>query len=68
MQEFVDNSDTYSVYFKVKLSEENMKIAEKAGLLKFFRLSTTISTQNMHLFDSLGNMKKYESATDSELL
>ncbi|KAL2461238.1 DNA topoisomerase 2 [Abeliophyllum distichum] len=52
---------TDSVNFEIDLSEENMRIAMQEGLLKKFKLTTTISTSNMHLFDSKGVIKKYDT-------
>ncbi|KAL2478354.1 DNA topoisomerase 2 [Forsythia ovata] len=52
---------TDSVNFEIDLSEENMRIAKQEGLLKKFKLTTTISTSNMHLFDSKGVIKKYDT-------
>lgn len=53
-----DNDD---VYFELKLSEKNMNIAKEEGLLKKFKLTTTIGTTNMHLFDSDGKIRKYDT-------
>ncbi|KAL5986280.1 hypothetical protein ACLOJK_014613 [Asimina triloba] len=38
-----------------------MKIAREEGLLKKFKLTSTISTSNMHLFDAKGAIKKYDN-------
>eukprot|EP01018_Ginkgo_biloba_P032588 Gb_11673 [translate_table: standard] len=54
------NTDT-RVHFEVSLTEENMKIALQEGLLKKLKLTTTISTSNMHLFDPKGVIQKYET-------
>ncbi|CAL5420288.1 unnamed protein product [Camellia sinensis] len=43
------------------MSEENLIMAKQEGLLKKFKLTTTISTSNMHLFDPKGVIKKYET-------
>ncbi|KAL6655583.1 hypothetical protein ACP70R_006409 [Stipagrostis hirtigluma subsp. patula] len=53
-----DNDD---VYFELILSEQNMNIAKEEGLAKKFKLTTTISTTNMHLFDSDGKIRKYDT-------
>ncbi|KAJ8573579.1 hypothetical protein K7X08_010090 [Anisodus acutangulus] len=58
--------DENSVCFEVILSEENLLLAQQEGLLKKFKLTTTISTSNMHLFDSRGKIKKYD--TPEEIL
>ncbi|KAG0580579.1 hypothetical protein KC19_4G184100 [Ceratodon purpureus] len=54
------NTDT-KVHFELVLSEENMAIALAEGLVKKFKLTTTISTSNMHLFDAKGLIKKYDT-------
>ncbi|MCD9645177.1 DNA topoisomerase 2 [Datura stramonium] len=53
--------DENSVCFEVIMSEENLLLAQQEGLLKKFKLTTTISTSNMHLFDSKGKIKKYDN-------
>ena len=39
-----------------------MQEAEATGLLKKFKLTSTISTSNMTLFDEFGRVHKYETA------
>ncbi|KAK4743859.1 hypothetical protein SAY87_010171 [Trapa incisa] len=60
-KEFKQYSDDISVHFEVILSEENMMMAKQEGLLKKFKLTSTISTSNMHLFDAKGVIKKYDT-------
>jgi hypothetical protein len=38
---------------------------EKNGIEKFFKLSTSVSIANMHLFDSNCVLKKYATITDA---
>ena len=45
-----------------------MVMAKQEGLLKKFRLTTTISTSNMHLFDLRGMIKKYDTPEASTSL
>ena len=54
------HTDT-SVHFTVTLSPEQMAEALATGLHKKFKLSTTISTTNMTLFDRKGRTKRYDS-------
>lgn len=42
-----------------------MLMAKQEGLLKKFKLTTTISTSNMHLFDPKGVIKKYDNPEQS---
>ncbi|QDZ25819.1 DNA topoisomerase II [Chloropicon primus] len=52
------HTDT-SVHFVVTLPEKNLELAQKQGIYKTFKLLTTISTSNMHLFSSEGLIKRY---------
>ena len=47
------------------MSEEKLPAVKQEGLLKKLRLSTSISTSNMHLFDSRGVIKKYDTPEQS---
>eukprot|EP00850_Spirogloea_muscicola_P007013 SM000034S12767 [mRNA] locus=s34:580239:590114:+ [translate_table: standard] len=55
-----------TVHFVVELSEANMALALAEGLEKKFKLTSTISTTNMHLFDKDGRITKYDSPEQSE--
>ncbi|XWS74969.1 hypothetical protein CRYUN_Cryun01aG0044300 [Craigia yunnanensis] len=66
IKEFRQYGDDRTVEFEVTLTEENMMMAKQEGLLKKFKLTTTTSTSNMHLFDSRGIIKKYD--TPEEIL
>ncbi|GLT73663.1 hypothetical protein SLA2020_455040 [Shorea laevis] len=61
IMEFRQYSDDTNVDFEVLLTEEKMMIARQDGLMKKFKLTTTISTSNMHLFDPKGVIKKYDT-------
>ncbi|XP_052142944.1 DNA topoisomerase 2 [Oryza glaberrima] len=68
IEPFIEAFDTYSddknVEFLITLSKENMAIALQEGLEKKFKLTTTIGTTNMHLFDSNGKIRKYDTPED----
>ncbi|KAL6006450.1 hypothetical protein ACLOJK_037404 [Asimina triloba] len=66
IKDFRQHNGVTTVHFEVILSEENMKIAQEEGLLKRFKLTSTISTSNMHLFDAKGTIKKYENPEQSK--
>lgn len=66
MQDYRDNGGDFTVQFTVQLSEERMREAEAAGLLKKFKLTTTVSTSNMHLFNHAGKITKYDTPEQSE--
>ncbi|XP_062993417.1 DNA topoisomerase 2-alpha isoform X2 [Elgaria multicarinata webbii] len=57
------HTDT-TVKFIVKLSEQKLAEAEAAGLHKVFKIQTSLSCNNMVLFDHVGCLKKYESVED----
>lgn len=61
-----DNSSGEIVHFLVYLSAENLLVAKQEGLMKKFKLTTSISTSNMHLFDSKGVIKKYDTPEQSK--
>ncbi|KAJ6895101.1 LOW QUALITY PROTEIN: DNA topoisomerase 2 [Populus alba x Populus x berolinensis] len=61
VKDFRKYGDDAAVDFEVQLSEENMLVAKQEGLLKKFKLTTTISTSNMHLFDSAGFLKIFST-------
>ncbi|KAJ4711597.1 DNA topoisomerase 2 [Melia azedarach] len=61
IQGFRQYSDDTTVDFEVFLTEENMMLAKQEGLLKKFKLTSSISTSNMHLFDQKGVIKKYDT-------
>ncbi|KAG8391224.1 hypothetical protein BUALT_Bualt01G0165600 [Buddleja alternifolia] len=62
---FIEGCSDYSTvemaHFLVYLSADNLLAAKQEGLLKKFKLTTSISTSNMHLFDSKGVIKKYDT-------
>lgn len=45
-----------------------MNLALQEGLEKRFKLTTSISTTNMHLFDANGVIKKYDTPEKSEFV
>ncbi|KAL6633719.1 hypothetical protein ACP70R_026390 [Stipagrostis hirtigluma subsp. patula] len=61
IEDYRTQGDNEDVYFELILSEKNMKIATEEGLTKKFKLTTTIGTTNMHLFDSDGKIRKYDT-------
>ncbi|KAL5207162.1 hypothetical protein ABZP36_031597 [Zizania latifolia] len=64
IQDVEIHSDDKNVEFLITLSKENMAIAMQEGLEKKFKLTTTIGTTNMHLFDSNGKIRKYDTPED----
>ncbi|KAL1925022.1 uncharacterized protein VTP21DRAFT_4676 [Calcarisporiella thermophila] len=52
------------IHFELKLTDEQMRKAEEDGLEKTFKLSTTLSMNNMVCFDKEGRIKKYQSVEE----
>lgn len=65
LQDYKEHNDDTTVHFEVIMSEQNLLMAKQEGLLQKFKLTTKISTSNMHLFDSNGTIKKYETPEQS---
>nr|DAD29697.1 TPA_asm: hypothetical protein HUJ06_031165 [Nelumbo nucifera] len=61
IKDYKEHNDDTTVHFEIILSEENLMMAKQEGLMKKFKLTTTISTSNMHLFDPKGTIKKYDN-------
>ena len=60
------HTDT-TVHFELQLSPEGLRECESdGGLVKKFKLTSSVSTSNMHLFDEEGRITKYESPEQSE--
>nr|GEV21004.1 putative ribonuclease H-like domain-containing protein [Tanacetum cinerariifolium] len=54
-------NDAIKVHFEITMTQDQMNTARKEGLWKKFKLTTTLSTANMHLFDEDGVEKKYDT-------
>lgn len=52
------------IKFEVAFTEEKFQIAEKEGFNKFFKLFSSINTDNMHLIDEKGLITKYSSPNE----
>ncbi|XP_059462496.1 DNA topoisomerase 2 isoform X2 [Corylus avellana] len=61
IEDFGMYCDDVTVDFDIFLTQENLVRAKQEGLLKKFKLTTSISTSNMHLFDPEGVIKKYDT-------
>jgi DNA topoisomerase-2 len=66
VQDVTAQGDNEDIYIELQLSEGNMNIAKEEGLVKKFKLTTTIGTSNMHLFDSDGKIRKYDTPEQSK--
>nr|XP_043611251.1 DNA topoisomerase 2 [Erigeron canadensis] len=61
IEEYMAHNDDTTVHFEVIMTADQMNKAKQEGLLKKFKLTTTLSTSNMHLFDANGVIKKYDT-------
>ncbi|KAL8262386.1 hypothetical protein R6Q59_023735 [Mikania micrantha] len=61
IEEYMAHNDDTTVNFEVIMTADQMNQAKQEGLLKKFKLTTTLSTSNMHLFDANGVIKKYDT-------
>ncbi|KAK7243530.1 hypothetical protein RIF29_38329 [Crotalaria pallida] len=58
---FRQNGDDAIVDIEIRLKRDKVAMVKQEGLLKKFKLTSTISTSNMHLFDAEGKIKKYDN-------
>ncbi|GJX52321.1 DNA topoisomerase 2-like protein [Tanacetum coccineum] len=61
LKDYTAHNDDTIVHFKIIMTEDQMKTARQEGFLKKFKLTTTLSTSNMHLFEANGVIKKYDT-------
>ncbi|XP_004499912.1 DNA topoisomerase 2 [Cicer arietinum] len=61
IEDFRQNGDDAIVDIEVKMKLDKIATIMQEGLFKKFKLSSTISTSNMHLFDAEGKIKKFDT-------
>ncbi|CAB1111878.1 unnamed protein product [Ectocarpus sp. CCAP 1310/34] len=62
IKDFKENHTDTTVHFTVTMSMEDLDALDKGdGLYKFFKLESSVSTNNMVLFDQDGHLERYES-------
>ncbi|KAL4389850.1 hypothetical protein HN51_010797 [Arachis hypogaea] len=61
IEDFRQNGDDATIDIEVRMKLEKVPMVMQEGLLKKFKLSSSISTSNMHLFDAEGKIKKYDN-------
>ncbi|KAI4323425.1 hypothetical protein L6164_023032 [Bauhinia variegata] len=61
IEDFRQNGDDAIVDIEVRMKQEKIVMIMQEGLMKKFKLTSTISTSNMHLFDHEGKIKKYDN-------
>ncbi|KAL9226457.1 hypothetical protein vseg_002268 [Gypsophila vaccaria] len=60
IKEQTNHNSHEAISFTIVLSKKNYNLALQEGLLKKFKLTTTLSTSNMHLFDENNKIVKYD--------
>ncbi|KAG4927304.1 hypothetical protein JHK85_053790 [Glycine max] len=60
--DFRQNGDDATVNIEVRMKLEKIVGIMQEGLLKKFKLTSSISKNNMHLFDTKGKIKKYDNS------
>lgn len=63
IKDFKENHTDTKVLFTISLEEKTLRDITNApgGIVKKFKLESSLSTSNMHLFDAHGHIKKYET-------
>lgn len=62
--DFKEHHTDSSVRFEITIAPESMERVKREGVEKVFRLTSRISTTNMHCFDEKGAMTRYASSLD----
>jgi len=65
IKHFTENHTDTAVSFTLTFSAEKFAEAEKVGIMKVFKLESSISVANMHLFDAECRIKKYTGPQES---
>ncbi|POM71086.1 DNA topoisomerase 2, partial [Phytophthora palmivora] len=63
IKDFKENHTDVKVLFTITMEPKSLSDITKApgGIVKKFKLESSLSTSNMHLFDAAGHIKKYEN-------
>ncbi|CAD7943152.1 unnamed protein product [Amoebophrya sp. A120] len=64
IQDFREYHTESTVHFVITLNEAQLEKAQDKGLMNYFRLTTSLSCQNLVLWSPEGNIKRYEEALD----
>jgi DNA topoisomerase-2 len=64
VRKVLDQGSDETIRLRVHCSPEQARSVRRSGALKFFKLTSTLSMGNMHLFDGHGLMRKYSSAEE----
>ncbi|ETK71439.1 hypothetical protein F441_21807 [Phytophthora nicotianae CJ01A1] len=66
IKDFKENHTDVKVLFTITMEPKALSDITKApgGIVKKFKLESSLSTSNMHLFDAAGHIKKYDNPKD----
>lgn len=60
-QDYEEHHTDTTVFFRIHMTEANLRAAEQEGLEKRFKMTSNMSTSNMVCFDLNGKIRKYSS-------
>lgn len=60
-QDYEEHHTDTTVFFRIHMTEANLRAAELEGLEKRFKMTSNMSTSNMVCFDLNGKIRKYSS-------
>lgn len=60
-QDYEEHHTDTTVFFRIHMTEANLRAAEQEGLEKRFKMTSNMSTSNMVCFDLNGKIRKYAS-------
>lgn len=64
IKDYREHHTDSKVHFVVTLTEESLREAEKEGLEKKFKMTSSVSTSNLVCFDLEGRIRKYENVDE----
>lgn len=64
LEDYQEYHTDQTVHFELQLSTEGIRIAEQGQLEKAFKLRTSVSLNNMFLFNASGKIQKYDTPLD----
>jgi DNA topoisomerase-2 len=64
IKRFKDECTDERILYRVEVTHEQAKDIERVGVMKFFKLTSSLSLNNMHLFNGHNLIRKYRSAVE----
>ena len=66
LQAYTARNDITNVHFEITMTEDQMNSVKEGEYLNKFKLTSTLSTTNMHLLDANDQLKKYDTPEQSK--